>query len=116
MFVIIFAIMATALLIYLLLETYKNVKKQLYGKAKDKYEQLCPDYWEVVNQQYDDAGNVKSVECKNVHKLGKCAVEGRNTFIFEDEIFTRPDTRDTAKCKWAKRCGITWQGYDGYCA
>ena len=93
MFVIIFAIMATALLIYLLYETYKNIRKQIYRKSKDKYEQLCPDYWEVVNQKYDDADNTISVECKNVHKLGKCAVEGRNTFIFSDEIFNKPETR-----------------------
>lgn len=116
MFVIIFAILATALLIYLLLETYNKIRKQLYAKDKVKYEQLCPDYWEVVEQKFDDAGNTISVECKNVHKMGKCAVEGRNTFIFEDEIFTNPETRDVSKCKWAKRCGVTWQGFDGYCA
>ena len=116
MFVIIFAILATALLIYLLFETYYTIRKQLYDRKNIKYEQLCPDYWEVVEQKFDSSGNTNSVECKNVHKLGKCAKEGRDTFIFEDEIFINPETSDIAKCKWAKRCGVTWQGFDDLCA
>jgi hypothetical protein len=115
MFVIIFSTLSLILLIYLLINTYITIKKKLNKKAKIKYNQICPDYWEVVKQKFDDSGNSISVECKNVHKLGKCAITDRNTFIFEDEIFINPDTADISRCKWAKRCGTTWQGYDNLC-
>jgi hypothetical protein len=115
MFVLIFSILSTILLIYLLYNTYITIRKQLDKKAKQKYEQLCPDYWEIVGQKFDDSGNPVSIECKNVHKLGKCAVTDRNTFIFEDEIFINPETADISKCKWAKQCSVSWQGYDSLC-
>jgi hypothetical protein len=115
MFVILFSILATILLIYLLISTYNNIKKQLYSKSKVKYEQLCPDYWEVINQNFDENGNIISIECKNAHNLGKCATKDKNTFIFEDNMFFDPETSDISKCKWAKQCGVTWQGYDNLC-
>jgi hypothetical protein len=115
MFVIVFTTLSVILLIYLLFATYSKIKKQLNSKVREKYEQLCPDYWEMVGQRFDDSGNVVSIECKNVHKLGRCAVDGSNTFKFEDEIFINPDTADISRCKWAKRCGTTWQGYDNLC-
>jgi hypothetical protein len=115
MFVIIFSILSSILLIYLLFMTYNKIIKQLNSKTREKYVQLCPDYWDIVGQKFDDSGNVVSIECKNVHKLGKCAVSDRDTFIFEDEIFINPDTADISRCKWAKRCGTTWEGYNDLC-
>ena len=115
MFIITFSILATALLIYLLFETYNKIKTQIHTNATKKYVQVCPDYWEVVSQSLDTSGNVIGVECKNVHQLGKCAVSDRDTFKFDDHIFTDPETAELAKCKWSKRCEVSWQGIDDKC-
>lgn len=117
MIVEIFAIFCVIILIILLFNAYQTIRRKVLSESKDKYEQKCPDYWEVVRQVYNEqTGEPAGVVCRNVHKLGKCGLEGDNEFAFTDNIFLDNDTKDDAKCKWAKRCGVTWAGFDNRCA
>jgi len=115
MFAVILAIMTAILLVVMLYNTYKKLQVDIQAKGKKKYEQLCPDYWELVDQGYDNNGNVNSIRCRNVHELGKCALEGDRIYVLSDPIFYDPKTSDKAKCKWAKACDISWQGFDNKC-
>ena len=116
MFAVILAIMTAILLVVMLYNTYKKLQVDIQAKGKKKYEQLCPDYWELVRREKDDKGREYSV-CKNTHKLGLCALDPeRNTFSFDDELFVNPNSGDLSKCKWAKQCGVSWTGYDNKCS
>jgi hypothetical protein len=98
-------------------QSYQKMHKHRLAKeAKEYTANHCPDYWELVRREKDDKGRDYSV-CKNVHKLGSCALDPeRNTFTFDDEIFVNPNSGDLSKCKWAKQCGVSWSGYDNLCA
>ena len=54
----------------------------------------CPDYWVS-----------KDNECTNPKNLGKCAGSKK----FNSKTYQGHDG-DCAKSKWAKHCGLTWQG------
>ena len=58
----------------------------------------CPDYW--VSESKDD-----NIKCVNEKKLGDC---------HDDMEFTLPQwmgkTGLCNKFKWARNCGITWDG------
>lgn len=117
MFVLIFSILALSITLLALFNTYKKIKDTEYEKQKtmSKISHVCPDYWEVVKQEFDANGKIKSVSCKNTHQLGKCAISPNDIFKFEDDIFYDKETDDVSRCKWAKRCGVSWQGYNDIC-
>lgn len=59
----------------------------------------CPDYWE-------NASSDGQVICKNVKNLGTCDIVEKN---FSGVEFTA-NTGLCEKQKWAKGCGIVWDG------
>ena len=65
----------------------------------------CPDYW------VDLSGNGGA--CFNSHSLGKCNIPGnakeKNTMNFDTDPFNTANGL-CAKYKWARSCGVTWDG------
>ncbi len=65
----------------------------------------CPDYW------VDLSGN--GAACFNSHSLGKCNLPGnsneKNVMDFSQDPFNSSNGL-CAKYKWAKTCGVTWDG------
>lgn len=65
----------------------------------------CPDYW------VDLSGNGSA--CFNSHSLGKCNLPGnaneKNVMNFDTDPFNGANGL-CSKYKWAKTCGITWDG------
>lgn len=62
----------------------------------------CPDYWE------DELGDGKS--CINVKQLGTCNIpsdDENNAMDFTQDQFIN---NDCGKYKWAKKCGVVWDG------
>lgn len=64
----------------------------------------CPDLWEIIDNN----------KCKNVHMIGSCSKTGDKVMDFNDPVFKTKNT-DYFKCKWAKECGVTWEGIDNLC-
>jgi hypothetical protein len=64
----------------------------------------CPDFWQA------DGSN----RCLNSKKLGYCMVGDDNMMTFDDPVF-KTDKSDYYKCKWAKNCGVSWEGIDNLC-
>lgn len=98
-------------------QSYKKTANARLEKEEKEYSpNQCPDYWELVRREKDENGRDYAV-CKNIHKLGLCALDPeRNTFSFDDELFVNPNSGDLSKCKWSKQCGVSWSGYDNKCA
>lgn len=67
----------------------------------------CPDYWIVEGDK----------KCRNVHKLGRCLTKGTEGGMmdFDTEYFNNKDTGNYAKCRWAKKCHVAWDGIDHIC-
>ena len=63
----------------------------------------CPDYWDVTDEKM----------CSNVHRIGKCGLEG--AVDFNDPMFTDKNTGDLMKCKWSKYCNVPWEHIDNSC-
>ena len=74
----------------------------------------CPDYWTS-----EIRGNKKV--CKNTFDLGHCPSNrnglpiSQGTVNFNSDIYTGEDGNYN-KCKWAKKCNVSWDGIDGNCA
>ena len=96
---------------------YRNAQKKLKGESEsDNVPNDCPDYWDIVSRSNDKKGNLASITCRNTQKLGVCALDpNQDTFTFDDEIFTNPNTKDMARCKWSKQCQVAWDGYNNLC-
>ena len=107
------AILGAALYFY---QSYKDFQKKMKEReSASVIPNECPDYWEIDSKTKNQRGVINSVTCRNAQLLGKCALANNNTFTFGDEIFNSPKTADLARCKWAKQCGVAWQGYDTKC-
>jgi hypothetical protein len=71
----------------------------------------CPDYW-IENG---------SKKCKNVNKIGSCPTAANGALIpkgevdFNNVIYNGPKGSFN-KCRWAKKCGASWEGIDNLCA
>lgn len=67
----------------------------------------CPDYWMVEGPS----------KCRNSNKLGKCLTNGVEGGLmdFDTDFFNNPDTGNYAKCRWAKKCHVSWDGVDQIC-
>ena len=91
--------------IAVLLITLAIVALALYrGKSNVKYPPVvgkCPDYW--VDQSTTNNGAV----CKDVKALGVAACPKTMNFSTVDYQGT---TGDCKKKKWAKECGVSWDG------
>ena len=84
------------------------VYSYFYSKNSEKkfppWKSKCPDFWQA------DGKN----RCRNVKKLGLCMVGNDNVMTFDDQVF-RSEKSDFYKCKWAKNCGVSWEGIDNLC-
>jgi hypothetical protein len=67
----------------------------------------CPDYWLVEGPS----------KCRNANKLGKCLTKGNDGGLmdFNTDYFNNPSTGNYAKCRWAKKCHVSWDGIDQIC-
>lgn len=73
-------------------------------KEDDKYppvQSQCPDYWDVEKQKEGDT------MCINSQKLGSSNCQTKMDFEKSPFVGTHGACN---KKKWAKTCGITWDG------
>jgi len=95
---------ATILLIIILILIGISLSK---ASKKDIWPPIvgeCPDFW------IDMSGNGSS--CFNTHSLGTCNIPteaNSNVKNFNSLPFTGAEG-DCYKYKWAKQCGVTWDG------
>ena len=78
--------------------------KDMEGVKLPPWKNNCPDYWLMENDG----------KCRNIHKLGKCAIEGDGIIDFSKPPFTGPDG-DKNKCRISKACNVPWTGIDDKC-
>ena len=97
--------LALVLMIVYFYNQYKAVKEQEKANTKDRYMAPCPDYWENVGEN----------KCRNVFKLGNCALGDNTVMDFSDKVFQDVSTGGYAKCKWAKGCNVYWGNVDRLC-
>ena len=98
------AVIITVLTVYFIYNYYKT--KLLDKTIFPPWKSVCPDLWEVVDKN----------KCKNINKLGNCAITDGDLIIdFNDDIFKDKEKGNYYKCNWAKECGITWEGIDNLC-
>ena len=105
------------LVVVIILGTYyyrqwKNWKKQSDKLTWPRTYPECPDYW------VDMGGNT----CQNKFNLGSCPIDPYTKLIetqgeasFEDDLYKGEDGK-YEKCRWAKKCDVTWEGIDKLCA
>ena len=86
-----------------------SVKLYLYNKSFDKsnepfppFKSLCPDYWKVQ-------GTGNNLKCINVKNLGNCNHGDNNSASFQDDKY-KGKHGICAKSRWARLCGVTWNG------
>jgi len=79
---------------------YKDMKSVKIPPWKNK----CPDYWLM-----EEGG-----KCRNIHQLGKCALEEGGVIDFSKSPFIGVNG-DKNKCQVAKSCNIPWTGIDDKC-
>ena len=99
---------AVIVVIFIILVIYK-----LYNRSVEESEQTwpeeisnCPDYW-------TDLGNGK---CKNVHNLGTCTNGKVQPTITFNKSYYDGDKGKMNRCRWAKKCNVSWEGIDDLCA
>ncbi len=99
-------IITVFIFLYVILYYYRQYKK---GKGvKEKIIRAeCPDYWSVEGPN----------KCRNIKKLGKCLTSGPEGGIidFDNDYFNNINTGNYAKCRWAKKCHVAWDGIDQIC-
>ena len=97
------------LFIYILFSQYRQYKTQIAKKNNETViiRSECPDYWVV------EAPN----KCRNSHRLGKCLTNGPEggSMDFTADYFNNDQSGNYAKCRWAKKCNVAWDGIDQVC-
>lgn len=94
---------AAFVLIILLYFIYSTMRDNAVGDWPPVVGQ-CPDYW---NDRAQDGR-----ACVNTHRLGKCNIptaDDLNPKNFNMAPYSGDDG-DCAKYKWAKSCGVEWDG------
>lgn len=125
-------VLITAIIILLILLVIVAVilYYQQYSAPWPPKTPLCPDYWAAVPgtvesvsqiQNFDDiqfdyndiSGNsfdASGAVCVNVKKLGKCPATGGNYLVKDFKNGYEGASGDCQKYKWAKSCGVSWDG------
>ena len=77
------------------------------NKGPKRIRPQCPVYWVQESNG----------KCRNVHKLGRCLTRGERGGLmdFSGDYFQNRDSGNYAKCKFARNCGISWDGIDSIC-
>jgi hypothetical protein len=93
------------IIVYYYRQYAKEVKVQLKGEKIIRAE--CPDYWMVEGPS----------KCRNANKMGVCLTKGSEGGLmdFDTDFFKNPNTGNYAKCRWAKKCKVAWDGIDDIC-
>ena len=78
----------------------KDIKSLKIPPWKNK----CPDYWLMEGEG----------KCRNIHKIGKCALEDDGIIDFSKKPFIGEEG-DKNKCRIANACNIPWTGIDDKC-
>lgn len=119
-------VLIIACLIFIIVYFYRQWKKYKDEKDKATWPREftdCPDYWTNEGQHV----------CRNVFNLGDCrqgSGQDVETVDFKTEVGgisanddvielrRQMNTKDALekKCRWAKRCNITWEGINKVCA
>ena len=81
-----------------------NFMKDINSLKLPPWENRCPDYWLMEGEG----------KCRNIHKLGKCALDGDGIIDFNKKPFTGEDGNKN-KCRIANACNVTWTGIDDKC-
>lgn len=98
------AVIALILLILLLVWIGASLTKSSSSTSWPPIVGDCPDYW------LDMSGSGQS--CFNSKRLGTCNLPSKgnpNTMNFSVNPFSSSNG-ECAKYKWAKACGVTWDG------
>jgi hypothetical protein len=96
------------LCIYIMVYYYKQYSKEITNQKKEKIIRAeCPDYWMVEGPG----------KCRNGNKMGLCLTTGPEGGLmdFDTDFFKNPNTGNYAKCRWAKKCHVAWDGIDDIC-
>lgn len=96
-------IVATIILIGVLTFVGFSMHKQTQGQVYPPVMADCPDYWEAEPSNGDP---IKTI-CKNTKNIGSTNCSPTMDFNKGDFI---GDGGFCAKQKWAKNCGLTWDG------
>lgn len=95
--------------VYLFLDVFKkkiNKKSNNVNKKKVEYN-YCPDFFEKIKENGQNY-------CVNTYNLGSCQFIN-NRKNFDDTIFTNKISGNKNKCKFAKKCDLSWSGIDRLC-
>ena len=110
MTMVFFSLAIAGLTMYYYLQ-YQAYKKQQDEKTWPENIAECPDYW--VNE-----GNGN---CRNIQNIGKCpkksdgSRENQGVVNFNTATY-KGEQGAVNKCRWAKKCHVSWEGVDGNCA
>ena len=100
---------------------WKKYKEESEKATWPKEYTDCPDYWHSVGNHV----------CRNQFNLGKCIGNtskvqqidfknkvGARGIRDVQELNFKMGSKDSLekKCRWAKRCNVTWEGIDKLCA
>tara|TARA_B100001093_G_scaffold452749_1_gene461009 strand:- start:7339 stop:7692 length:354 start_codon:yes stop_codon:yes gene_type:complete len=106
----IFSLAIVGLTMYYYLQ-YQSYNKEQANKTWPENIADCPDYW--VNE-----GNGN---CRNTHNIGKCPKDSKGKRVNQgvmnfDSATYKGDQGAVNKCRWAKKCHVSWEGVDQNCA
>ena len=91
-------------IITLLIIKWRNFYKDLKSLKLPPWKNNCPDYWLMEGEG----------KCRNIHRLGKCALEDDGVINFSKKPFIGKDGEKN-KCRIAKVCNMPWTGVDNQC-
>lgn len=130
---IILYILVFAGIIYYYYNKLQQYKSEKSGQTWPLNINPCPDYWT----------NTKDGKCVNKFNIGRCPMKDDGSFMRDGTVDTSlwdmekpklaPDLADDPamveeankkheqavnlkKCKWTKKCGVSWEGIDSLCA
>ncbi len=101
-------IVGVFLCIFIMVYYYRQYAQQVKKLTTDKIIRAeCPDYWMVEGPR----------KCRNNNKMGLCLTQGTEGGLmdFDTDFFNDPNTGNYAKCRWAKKCHVAWDGIDDIC-
>ena len=95
-------ILILAFLFYVFFDIRNLLKKKISIEEKEVVNNECPDFFEL--------DNTKEHYCKNTYNLGSGEDFDGSDTVYKD--FTKSDE---AKCNWARRNHVSWEGLDRLC-
>ena len=111
------ALYGLLLVIFIVYPTIVIISIRQQNKVKSRHQEeinlnSCPDYWENVSN------NENELKCKPANHLSSDS--SGNLGIFESgkiQDFSTEPYKDNpeAKCRWAKKSGVSWEGIEDLC-